>query len=229
MRYCFLYHYSCQGYIYLQKSLSFEDTFKAKGAFKTFASTYRAKVLHCHTDNGHFADSSICQDLECNNQSILFCGVNAHWQRQNRGKTYQRPYRQCKDHAFICPASLARHNNVKSMAIGIMNGKYGIQSRTFERESTITHWSLKQYQSAASIASFSSFRVPGIRPERTITTGTIDQKVGRERPIQTHVSLANNQGPRGRQSSTRGMWHREQPWIHATRAWSGTNWAHWEP
>jgi hypothetical protein len=60
--------------------LSSEDTVKAKTAFETFASTYGVKITHYHADNGRFADNAFREDLRRNNQTISFCGVNAHWQ-----------------------------------------------------------------------------------------------------------------------------------------------------
>jgi hypothetical protein len=60
--------------------LTSDDTVKAKKALENYAATYNVKVLHYHADNGHFADNAFCQDLQDNNQSITFCGVNAHWQ-----------------------------------------------------------------------------------------------------------------------------------------------------
>jgi hypothetical protein len=76
----FVDHYSRLSYVYLQQILSSEDTIKAKTAFEMYASTYGVKILHYHADNGRFADSAFRQDLERNNQTISFCGVNAHWQ-----------------------------------------------------------------------------------------------------------------------------------------------------
>jgi transposase InsO family protein len=76
----FVDHFSRLGYVYLQQSLSSEDTMKAKASFEAFASTYGVKVSHYHADNGRFADNAFRQDLERNNQTISFCAVNAHWQ-----------------------------------------------------------------------------------------------------------------------------------------------------
>jgi hypothetical protein len=74
----FVDHFSRLGYVYLQQSLSSEDTIKAKTSFEIFASTYGVKVSHYHADNGRFADNAFRQDLERNNQTIS--AVNAHWQ-----------------------------------------------------------------------------------------------------------------------------------------------------
>ncbi len=76
----FVDHFSRLGYVYLQQSLSSEDTIKAKASFEAFATTYRVKVSHYHADNGRFVDNAFRQDLERNNQTISFCAVNAHWQ-----------------------------------------------------------------------------------------------------------------------------------------------------
>jgi hypothetical protein len=74
----FVYHYSRLSYVPLQQTLSSEDTVQAKRAFKTFAYTHGVKIHHHHADNGHFADNAFCQDLKANNQTIMFCSVNAH-------------------------------------------------------------------------------------------------------------------------------------------------------
>jgi hypothetical protein len=73
-------HYSKLGYVHLQQALTSEETVQVKHAFENYAATHNVKVLHYHADNRRFADNAFRQDLKNNNQTITFCGVNAHWQ-----------------------------------------------------------------------------------------------------------------------------------------------------
>jgi hypothetical protein len=72
-------HYSRLGYIYLQQDLTSNETIKAKQAFEAFAHTYGVRIQHCRTDNGRFSDNAFRTSVEENQQTISFCGVNAHW------------------------------------------------------------------------------------------------------------------------------------------------------
>jgi len=76
----FVDHYSKLGYVHLQQTLTSDDTVKAKQAFESYAKTYDVTIKHYHANNGRFADNAFCLDLQANNQTITFCGVNAHWQ-----------------------------------------------------------------------------------------------------------------------------------------------------
>jgi hypothetical protein len=76
----FVDHYSRLGYIYLQQDLTSNETMKAKQAFEAFAHTHGVRVQHYHADNGRFADNAFRNSIQENQQTISFCGVNAHWQ-----------------------------------------------------------------------------------------------------------------------------------------------------
>jgi len=76
----FVDHYSRLGYIYLQQNLTSDETIKAKQAFEAFAHTHGVRIQHYHSDNGRFADNAFRTSIEENQQTISFCGVNAHWQ-----------------------------------------------------------------------------------------------------------------------------------------------------
>jgi transposase InsO family protein len=76
----FVNHFSKLGYVHLQQTLTSDDMVKAKKAFKNYVTTYNIKILCYHADNGHFTDNAFHKDLQDNNQTIIFCGVNAHWQ-----------------------------------------------------------------------------------------------------------------------------------------------------
>jgi hypothetical protein len=76
----FIDHYSRLGFIYLQQDLTSNETIKAKQAFEAFAHTHGVRIQHYHADNGRFADNAFRNSIEGNQQTISFCGVNAHWQ-----------------------------------------------------------------------------------------------------------------------------------------------------
>jgi hypothetical protein len=76
----FVDNYSGLSYIHLQQNLSSAETINAKDAFKAYAKPYNVTIQHYHADNGRFADNSFCQSCQEKQQTISFCGVNAHWQ-----------------------------------------------------------------------------------------------------------------------------------------------------
>jgi hypothetical protein len=78
----FIDHYSRLSFVYLQKTTKGDETVLAKKAFERFASVYGVTVKHYHSDNGRFAENKFAAALleGTNQQSITFCGVNAHWQ-----------------------------------------------------------------------------------------------------------------------------------------------------
>jgi hypothetical protein len=76
----FVDHYSRMTYIYLQKRLTSDETVQAKRAFERHCQTLGVKVRHYHADNGRFADNGFINHCKLSNQTISYCGVNAHWQ-----------------------------------------------------------------------------------------------------------------------------------------------------
>ena len=76
----FVDHHSKLKYIHLQESISSLQTVEAKIAFEICTRKHGVMVSHFHTDNGRFADRMICDHVESNNQTISYCGVNAHFQ-----------------------------------------------------------------------------------------------------------------------------------------------------
>ena len=76
----FVDHFSRMSFVHLQQTLSSEDTLLAKQAFERFCSTHGVKVIHYHADNGRFADNAFLNDVRQQNQSVTYCGVNAHFQ-----------------------------------------------------------------------------------------------------------------------------------------------------
>eukprot|EP00956_Cyclotella_meneghiniana_P034451 scaffold105063_cov38-Cyclotella_meneghiniana.AAC.1 len=76
----FVDHYSRLRYIHLMTSMSSDQTIEAKQAFERFANDHGLKIKHYHCDNGRFADNAFKLHCDANNQSISYCGVNAHFQ-----------------------------------------------------------------------------------------------------------------------------------------------------
>ena len=64
----FLDHYSDLTFTYLQKSLSVQDTLKAKRAFEAFSRRHGVKIQHYHSDNGRFADKDLSPTLPAANK-----------------------------------------------------------------------------------------------------------------------------------------------------------------
>ena len=73
-------HYSRFTFLYLQKSLSSEETVQSKVAFEALAKSMNVTVNHYHADNGRFADNAFVNHVRASVQTITYCGVNAHWQ-----------------------------------------------------------------------------------------------------------------------------------------------------
>jgi transposase InsO family protein len=68
------------GFVWLQKSISSEETLKGKIAFERYCNSYGVSVMHYHADNGIFSANawrSSCNEL---GQGLSFAGVNAHHQ-----------------------------------------------------------------------------------------------------------------------------------------------------
>ena len=76
----FVDHASRLGYIHLQCDLTSKSTVEAKLAFEAYAERSGVKIKHYHCDNGRFADNAFKDSVKQMNQSISYCGVNAHFQ-----------------------------------------------------------------------------------------------------------------------------------------------------
>jgi transposase InsO family protein len=76
----FVDHFSRIGFVYLQKDSSSKETLKAKHAFELYARERGVTIQRYHADNGRFVDNAWKESLAQENQSISYCGVNAHWQ-----------------------------------------------------------------------------------------------------------------------------------------------------
>jgi hypothetical protein len=74
----FVDQFSDLSFVYAQKTTAAGETVMAKEAFERYANTHGVTVKHYHADNGIFAEAEFLQAVEKSNQSITFCGVNAH-------------------------------------------------------------------------------------------------------------------------------------------------------
>ena len=118
----FVDHYSWQGYVHLQESLTANNTLWAKEAFKRYCEPFGMKVRQYHADNGWFAENLFVEDIKRQGQTIAYCGVNAHFQNgiaEKRIGDLQDAAPTMMLHASVCWP-----RNVPSpMAIRIENGK----------------------------------------------------------------------------------------------------------
>ena len=76
----FVNQFSGYTFLYLQKCLTSEETVMAKHTFECLAEQCSVKVLHYHADNGRFADNAFISNCQAKQQSLSYCGVNAHFQ-----------------------------------------------------------------------------------------------------------------------------------------------------
>lgn len=82
-------------YVHLQQSTNADETIEAKLTFETIAANYGIKILHYHADNGRFAENKFRAALTKANQTISFCGVNAHFQNG----VAERKIRELQEHS----------------------------------------------------------------------------------------------------------------------------------
>eukprot|EP00978_Attheya_sp_CCMP212_P031934 scaffold122559_cov58-Attheya_sp.AAC.4 len=77
----YIYHYSRQEFVYLQRSFSSAETLESKRAFERSSRQHGVRIMHYHADNGRFADNLFRNDVTEKGQTISYCRVNhAHWQ-----------------------------------------------------------------------------------------------------------------------------------------------------
>ena len=61
----FVDHFSRFTFVYLQKTLTSDETVKAKKAFEAYSRSLNVRIYHYHADNGRFADNGYikaCQE-----------------------------------------------------------------------------------------------------------------------------------------------------------------------
>jgi hypothetical protein len=76
----FVDNFSRMSYVHLQESLTSADTVEAKEACEAFSRNTGVRIQHYHADNGRFADNGFMNAVKQKQQTISFCGVNAHFQ-----------------------------------------------------------------------------------------------------------------------------------------------------
>ena len=76
----FVDHFSSIDYVHLHEYNDAEAVVQAKSRFEQFAQSFNVRIKHYHCDNGIFADKTYKAACAASNQSISFCGVNAHHQ-----------------------------------------------------------------------------------------------------------------------------------------------------
>ena len=72
--------YSDLTFVFLQKRLTSKETVLAKKTFERYASLKGVRIQRYHADNGHFADKGFVNHSQDENQTLTYCGVNAHFQ-----------------------------------------------------------------------------------------------------------------------------------------------------
>ena len=82
----FVDHYSDLSYTFFQKSTNTEETLKALAAFETYSHHHEVTTQHYHADNGRFADRQYMDATASKDQTVSFCGVNAHFQNDRSEK-----------------------------------------------------------------------------------------------------------------------------------------------
>ena len=76
----FVDDFSGLSYVYLQKTTNADETLMAKKAFERFAGKVGVTVREYQADNGRFAEADFIEDAHNNQQTLKYCGVNAHFQ-----------------------------------------------------------------------------------------------------------------------------------------------------
>lgn len=76
----FVDHFSGLDYVHLHEHNTGAAILEAKLAFERFSHSHGVTVRHYHCDNGRFAESSFRDSCLASNQTVSFCGVNAHHQ-----------------------------------------------------------------------------------------------------------------------------------------------------
>ncbi len=92
----FVNHSSGLSYIYLQQTTNAIDTLAAKKSFEAFANRSVVGVKSYQADHGRFAENAFMESVRASNQTITFCGVNAHFQNE----VAERMIRNLQDQAM---------------------------------------------------------------------------------------------------------------------------------
>lgn len=76
----FIDHFSDFVYVCLMSKMDADSTVHAKAAFERVSAAHGITVKHYHADNGLFDTKALHHSIQNSNQTISFCGVNAHHQ-----------------------------------------------------------------------------------------------------------------------------------------------------
>ena len=76
----FVNQYSCLSYVFLQRTITSNETVQAKTAFEKYSEERGVHILHYHAGNGRFANKGFIENSQLSNQCLTYCGVNAHFQ-----------------------------------------------------------------------------------------------------------------------------------------------------
>lgn len=76
----FIDHFSNFIYAHLMMEMDAEETVEAKLAFERLASSHGVTINHYHANNGLFDTKAFKEAILRGNQTLSFCGVNAHHQ-----------------------------------------------------------------------------------------------------------------------------------------------------
>ena len=121
----FVDHFSDLTYIHLMTELNAEKTVESKLAFERYAKKYNITIQHYHSDNGLFSTKLFKSSIAKCNQTLSFCGVNAHHQNgkaENRIRDVTQGARTAllhanhrwpkAIHASLWPAAMKNYVNI---------------------------------------------------------------------------------------------------------------------
>lgn len=147
----FVDHYSDFTYVHLMTQMDGASTVEAKHAFERLAQAHGVKVQHYHSDNGLFDTKVFKDSVQASNQTISFCGPNAHHQNgkaENRIKDITTNARTALLHAahrwpeavnsHLWPAALKHYTNVRNAMPTVFRegrkvGKSKLEPDTYEK------------------------------------------------------------------------------------------------
>ena len=123
----FVDHASDFTYVHLMTVMNGQSTVEAKRAFERLSASHGVDVKHYHADNGLFDTKVFKADIEDSQQTISFCGPNAHFQNgkaENRIKDITYNARTALLHAChrwpeavnasLWPAALKNYVNLRN-------------------------------------------------------------------------------------------------------------------
>ena len=89
----FVDHFSRISFVHLHRTNHATEVLAGKKGFEQWARNMHVTIENYHADNGRFADNLWLADIARNNQTITYCGVNAHWMNGIAEKTDSGPLR----------------------------------------------------------------------------------------------------------------------------------------